>query len=280
VFELTLRNVATFDLVILNAEFDLWQVSDLSKNRVRRLGELRLDPRTTTCDSDHQMRAYYKQGAESPLNLFWHASPDALQAVEDFREGKSPIFEIQSHFLLSTTTWLDPEGKPKMQELAWEGGWFGNTWPLTKVVADVEWLAVLDALKFKHHTLDRLKWPAMPPAFSRAELHLADAWRCHRTGDDDGCLSACQKAFECLGFDLYKDGPKKRIEVLALLMDGAEPRKIEVVDQLMDSLQGFFHLGRHAGETPIKLTHYDSQLAVACATTLMSYLAPNYKAKP
>jgi hypothetical protein len=276
-FETSLKNNSTEGVAVLAAEFDLWQVSDMNQTRVRRMGELRLDPRITAIEEKHQIRTFYKPGEQSHLILIWHASPEGLQEVEDFREGKSPIFQIQSHFLLGSKTWLDPEGKIEARELQWEWVPTGHGWPLMKAIPDVEWLAVLDTLKFKHCTLDRLKWPTMPSAFSRAEKHLADAWRSHRTGHHDASLSSCYKAFECLGFDLYNNRDIERKKLVELLMEGAEPAKVDAVLTLMRTLQDFFHLGRHDRKEAVTLGHLDSQLAVACATTLMSYLAPNYK---
>ena len=117
----------------------------------------------------------------------------------------------------------------------------------------------------------------MPPAFSRAERHLADAWKNHHTADHDGTLLSCYKAFECLGFDLYGDDAVTRRKLVEQLLEGVEPQKIAAVEDLMKSLQGFFHLGRHDRSAPVTLTHLDSQLAVACATIVMSYLAPQHK---
>ena len=119
----------------------------------------------------------------------------------------------------------------------------------------------------------------MPPAFSRSEKHLRDAWHRHRVGEFEGSLVACYKAFECLGFNLFKNDEIKRREVVDLLMDGVEGEKNEVVLQLLKTLQDFCHLARHERGDPISIRHEDSQLALICASAALSYLAPLYKAE-
>jgi hypothetical protein len=279
VFEMSLKNpTASFVIRLLRSDFHLWQATDLSANRLQYLAELKLDPRTTVTDPNHQMKLEYKPGDQSLFYAWWFATPDDIQKVEDFRDGKSPVFKIESHFVASKTFLVD--GKPQSQSIDWDRPQSGNGWPLMKAIPDVEWLAVLDRLGFKHNTLDRLKWPSMPPAFARAEKHLSDAWRSHRTGDDDGCLTSCYKAFDCLGFDVLKNenGKPEPKEVIKLLVAGAEPDKVKAVDELVRKFRVFCHLGRHDSDAPVKLTHADSQFAVASATTILSYLANGYKA--
>ncbi len=257
---------------IVAIQFELWQTSDTSGNNERRIGDLRLDAQMTIMDSFTAVKSMLKPGEETPIRLAWGSTPDELQRIEDHRAGQSPVFRIRP-LLLVDMVWPTSEPREKWRTLfGWEGPMCGNGWPLWLTYPDRDWIKVLDALKFKHNTLDRLKWPALPPAFARSEEHLADAWRHHRMANFDAALNSCYKAFDCLGFNLTGDKVERR-EVLEMLMESAEREKREVVLHLLKALTNYFHLGRHEGGAPVKVTYRDSELAVTAATVAMSYLA-------
>src|SRR2546423_791118 len=68
-----------------------------------------------------------------------------------------------------------------------------------------DWDKLLNDIGFRHPVIDRLRWPNLPPAFQQSERNLIDAWKHYRAGLPHECLSACYKAFECLGFNLFAD---------------------------------------------------------------------------
>lgn len=276
-FHFKLKNEEACNSRVLNFHFELWQTTDMNFSNQRRVCELRLDPHRTVSENYSRFRALLGPVEETPLILYWTPSIDDLQEIEDHRKGETPIFCLKP-LLLVDAVW-PTEGPPQQwrREFGWAGPNCGNGWPLWMKMPDSDWLRILQSLQFKHHVLDRIKWPALPPVFRRSGEHLADGWERHRLGDPEGALMSCYKAFECLGFNLYGDDDLKRSEVLKLLMEGSEPEKSDVVMHIMQQLQKFFHLGRHEKGSPVKLTYADSQMALVCATTVLSYLGPYYK---
>jgi len=276
VFNFRLRNDPGSRARILGFQFELWQTSDTNGNRERRVGELRLDAQATICRSHDVLRTFLQPNEETPLRLVWATTPDDLQRIEDHRAGFSPVFRVRP-LLFVDAVW--PENGPPekwRKEFGWDGPNCGNGWPLVVTIPDHEWIKILDRLKFKHHTLDRLNWPALPPAFARSEEHLADAWQNHRTRNFDAALCSCYKAFDCLGFNLTGEKIDRR-KVLEILMQGAEPEKRDKVLDVLKSMTWFFHLGRHESGAPVQVTYEDSQMAVTSATVALSYLARHDK---
>lgn len=273
-FRFRLKNEPEAHVRILGFHWEFWQTSDTSGNRERRIGQLQLDAQSIICGlSQDEMKLTLKPGEDTPLQLFWPTTPDALQQIEDHRTGLSPVFRIRPLLLVDAIWPTQQAPREKWRTFyGWEGPRCGNGWPMWVTVPDREWIKVLDRLKFKHNTLDRLKWPALPPAFARSEEHLAAAWHYHRTGDFDAALNSCYKAFDCLGFNLTGEKVERK-ELLDTLMEKAEEEKRQALIQLLKALTNVFHLGRHEGRAPVKVTYGDSQLAVTAATVALSYLA-------
>lgn len=277
-FHFKLKNDQTSHSRILGFHFELWQCSDASANSERRLCDLRLDAQPTISEDYTKLRPALNPNEDTPLRLSWTPTTDELQSVEDHRKGLSPAFRVKP-LLLVDAVW--PTTGPREQwrtAFGWDGPNCGNGWPLMLKMTDYEWIAILDRLNFKHNDLDRLIWPTLPPAFARSEAHLAAAWKSHRTGKFDAALNSCYKAFDCLGFNLTGQ-TIKRGEVLEFLMDGAEPEKQAAAMEVLKSMTGFCHLGRHENGPPINVTYEDSQFAVSGVTAALSYLATYHKSK-
>lgn len=239
VFQFRLKNDPGAITRILGLHVELWQTADTSGNRERRVGELKLDAQLIVTDSQYGFKSALRPGEETPLRLVWPTTPEALQAIEDYRAGMSPVFRIRPILMLEAV-WPNDGPRGKWRNVCgWDHPMCGNGWPLWLTIPDREWIALLNRLNFKHNTLDRLKWPALPPAFKRWEENLAAAWQYHRTGDFDAALNACYKAFDCLGFNLTGSLDVKRREVLQLLMEGAEDDKKTSALELLKSLQNF-----------------------------------------
>jgi len=257
---------------ICSAEFELWLVND----RSRGLGEFlaRLDPdiRGYVTETGAQLVAQFREKQESRCRLLWHYTPEQLQKVEDARAGGKALFHLYARFSVQSI-WPSPKEEPtEIHEFEAPSGKSGG-WPLLIEIAESDWIGLLAEVGFRHPVTDRVPWPALPPALSRSQGHLDDAWDYYRRNRPAEALASCHKAFECLGFDLTgKEIGRK--DVLDLLMGGAEREKQEAVLAILRNLQGFFHLGRHDKHAPVRLTQHDAQLAVVCAATLLAYLAP------
>jgi hypothetical protein len=277
-FHFRLKNPLGAITRILGMHFELWQTSDLNGNNARRIAELRPDAQRTFNDSFGDLMTTLKGNENTPIRLVWLTVPDELQRIEDHRAGQSPTFRVFPMLLLEIV-W--PTNAPREQWrtfFGWERPNCGNGWPLWLPVREQEWFGILERLQFKHNTLDRMKWPILPPAFSRSEDHLAAAWHNHRSGNFDAALTSCYKAFDCLGFNLTGEKQERR-DVLELLMDGAEPEKKAKVVEILKGLTAFLHFGRHESGAPVQVTYEDSQFAVTSTTVALSYLAQYYKVR-
>jgi hypothetical protein len=224
-----------------------------------------------TAFSNDQPALDFKGRETAPYRVLWHYTPEQIQKVEDFRRGDEAFLEVRAMFVVqSLTPAARPTEQPKVEH-AIETPGHNMGWPMRIQIPESEWIKVLDKIGFRSPITDRLPWPVLPPAFKRAESHLNDAWNYYRTGDADGTLSACYKAFECLGFDLLGKILDRRT-VVQHLLDNAEAEKIDAILALLKSLQDYFHLGRHDRRTPVTLTIRNAQLAVISSAALLSYL--------
>jgi hypothetical protein len=256
---------------ICSTEFELWLPDDRGGKIGHRLAPLGSDIRGEVTEPRAQLLPEFKENQRSRCRLLWHYTPEQLQEVEDARAGGKVTFYVYARFTVQSV-WPHPN-EPNSVTHEIEAPGHEGGWPLTIEIAESDWIALLAKIAFKHPVLERMPWPIFPPAFSRAESHLNDAWVYYRKGDAPACLTSCFKAFECLGFDLFgKEVARK--DVLDLLLAGVEPEKQQVVVLILRSMQNFFQFGRHDKHAPVSLSQQDAQMAVLCATSLLAYLAP------
>jgi hypothetical protein len=248
-------------------DFELWL--ELSGGP-RFLTALRPDIRGEVTEPNAQLLMEFRDTQQSRFRLLWHYTSEELQEIERIRNGGKPTFYVYANLFVQAI-WQQPNQPPQVEHVIETPGREGG-WPLVVAVAESEWIALLSQIGFKHPVMDRLPWPALPPAFARSEANLGDAWIYFRKGDPPGALNSCYKAFECLGFDLFGREVERK-EVFDLLMAGASPEKQKVILGLLRSLQNVFHLGRHDKTAPVPLTQADAQMAVTCATVLLAYLS-------
>jgi hypothetical protein len=280
-FDLTIENTAKRYVGFLSFEFELWQVNqqntlqaDTVAYRVAALGS---DIRGRLVESGAQVvPEMSRENQKSTFRLLWHYTPEQLQHIEDFRDGKEPIFEIRGNVQTMSRTVAVVLGEaPKDTRcetpLSPENGHF-----LQVRFSNSDWDKLLNDIEFKHPLLDRLRWPHLPPAFQQSERNLIDAWKHCRSGLPHECLSSCHKAFECLGFNLYSDEAIQRQKMLEVLMPNAQPKIREAILGLMKALQNYYQEGRHERGERAKLNQNDAEMAVVTATVFLGYLAPHY----
>jgi len=264
--EFAMENVSKRIVSIHSYQAELWLVID-DRNGCQKLANLEPDIRGLGTDPNWQLLAQFKGVQSCRFRVLWHYAAEQLQRVEDVRKGNDAYFQVRLQLFTGTR---DPGETEEIQQCEWPRG--GDGWPIIRI-AESDWAATLASIRFTHPVMDRLPWPAMPPEFGRLQEWLERAWQDHRAGNHDGAMVSCYKAFDCLGFNVYGlDVDKKK--TIEKLMETAEEEKREIVSNLILSLQKFFHLARHESKAPVALTHFDSQLALLCATTLLSYLAP------
>lgn len=275
------RGVLAIDLVmhhnirrlarIYATEFELWiEISGGS----RFLSVLRPDIRGEVTEQNVQILAEFRDTQQSRFRLLWHYTSEQLQEIEQLRKNGKVIFHLHARLSVQAVWPQSNQLTTSVQEFETPGREDG--WPFLINVAESEWISLLSQIGFKHPVMDRLTWPALPPAFTRAESNLTDAWNYFRKGDPPGTLNSCYKAFECLGFDLFGKEVERK-EVFDLLMAGAQPEKQRLILAMLRDLQNIFHLGRHDKAAPIVLTQADAQMAVACATVLLAYLGQSHQ---
>lgn len=270
-FQCKVVNTSRRTVHILSCHFELWQVLDNETNGARRIDALSGNIRERITGPAWQLIPVFQGEQESRMKLLWHYRPEQLQEIEDVRRGAPAVFQIRAELF----THVQPvRGGEEFYDCEVPRAETGTLLQFT--VPESEWIHLLERIGFRHPALDRLAWPALPPAFSRSGLWLREAWTKHRRGEVDAAIAACYKAFDCLGFNLYGPGVDKK-KTLEVLMDGAEPEKREIVMELLTQMGKFYHLARHESGPPVVLNDNDSQMAVVTATALLAYLGPYYK---
>jgi hypothetical protein len=254
---------------ICSADFELWLVKSVQRNW-RYLSTLHPDIRREVTNQNDRLIPEFKDQQKSSCRLLWHCTPEQLQQIEDERDGGNVLFYVYARFIVQAI-WPHPNEAESVTHEVETPGELGR-WPMLVEIAESDWVKLLSEVGFKHPIMDRLTWPSLPPAFSRAETHLNDAWNSYRRKQPESAMASCYKAFECLGFQLFGKEVERK-EVLDLLMDGAEPEKQQLILAVLRALQNFYQLGRHDKAAPIKLNQLDAQTAVVCTTALLNYLA-------
>ena len=270
IFDCALQNKAPRLATVLSQEYELWFTAQVHAGPAEFLSRLLFDLTSQLTNT-----AAYRQDEGRGLKLIWPFSTRQLQRIEDFRQGNEPYFEIRNRFLVKSQHYkTDGTSLHEAQfneESAFASG--TNAYPICFKIDHEEWTKLLDEIGFRHIILQELSLPAFPPEFRRAQDHLKEAWRHHRAGRERPALLSCFNAFECLGFDLMGTPDVKRVDVLALLMDGKEQAKQEKIKALWAAVGNYCHLGRHDKGPPVQLSHQDGELALVSATVLLKYLA-------
>jgi hypothetical protein len=273
VFECVLKNGAPRTANVICQEYELWLATEGSGGPREFISRLSFD--LTSISTSPQP---YQQQELRPFKLIWPFSPNQLQRIEDYRQGKEPYFELRNR-VVAHVRYIKTDGSPHgdshfVEEAAYDMD--TNGYPIHFKIDHVTWAEILNAVDFKQIILHELSIPTFPPAFQRPENHLKEAWGHHRAGREDAAMMSCFKAFECLGYSI-SGAQLTRADVLADLMTGQEDAKREKIKTLWESLSEYCHLGRHDKGPPVQLTHADGELAVVSATVLLRYLAGQTK---
>jgi hypothetical protein len=130
-------------------------------------------------------------------------------------------------------------------------------------------------MKFTHILLHEFPAPAYHPAFARSVAHWKSAWQHHRKNEPDAALTECYKAFECLGFDLLGGTVSRRQLIQSLLAQESAPKQEKFL-AILEKVQDFTHLARHAGTQPAGVNRDDSEMMLLCAASLLGYLSKHH----
>jgi hypothetical protein len=270
VFEMNVTNSGGRQARIVGFEFELWHIVNRSSNGGVYLANLRPD-------LQKDFPGKFEPSQSCNLRLIWHLTHEMVQQVEDQRDGKKPSLQVRTKLSVAAN-WKGQGTAWQPTEIAWEQPYDASgTYPIFLDIPASDWSKFLGDIGFRHLSLERYSTIKMPPEFRVPEAHLLRAWDHHRNNRSEEALQFCFKAFECLGFNLYNDDQMTRADLVKKILQGETKRKIDEVLKLVAALSGFFHLGRHEQGIAAGVSYKDSELALICASALMSYLA---KCKP
>jgi hypothetical protein len=217
----------------------------------------------------------FQQSQERPCELVWNYEWKHIQNIEESRQG-DVHFEIKGNLLVASDYASGPAGNC---EVAWDSPQLNYAYPIRLKIPQSDWVKLLDELKFTHILLYEFPAPEFHPAFARSAAHWKDAWNHHRKNEPESALMDCFKAFECLGFELTGSTVTRQQLVKSLFVN--EPNsKQEAFLALLEKLQTFMHLGRHAGTHPAKIHRDDSEMILLCAASLLGYLSKQHSRAP
>ena len=181
-------------------------------------------------------------------------------------------FEIKGNLLVAS----DYQGGAAVRrEVAWDFPQSKGAYPIHLKIPQSDWVRLLDEMKFTHILLYEFPAPAYHPAFARSAAHWTSAWEHHRKNEPDVALTECFKAFECLGFDLLGSTVNRRQLIQSLLAQESAPKQEKFL-AMLEKVQDFMHLARHAGTHPAKVNRDDSEMVLLCAASLLGYLSKNH----
>src|SRR5258707_1204339 len=213
----------------------------------------------------------FQQGQERQCEVVWNYERKDIQKIEDARQD-DVHFEMKGNLLVASDY---KGGNVVPREVAWDCPQVHNAYPIRLKIAQSNWVRLLDEMKFTHILLHEFPAPAYHPAFARSAAYWSDAWEHHRKNEPDAALTECFKAFECLGFDLLGSTVNRRQLVQSLLRQ--EPAsKQEKFLEMLEKVQDFMHLARHAGTQPANVNRGDSEMMLLCAASLLGYLSKHH----
>ncbi len=264
-FSFTIRNPNPCISCIWSYHFELYQAIDPGAAEIRFLGPLVANlPFLPDWLNDLQQ--------ERPCELVWNYERKDIQRIEDVRRD-DVHFEIKGNLLVAS----DYEGGNAVRrEVAWVSPQLNYAYPIRLKIPQSDWVTLLDEMKFTHILLHEFPAPTYHPAFARSAAHWRDAWEHHRKNEPDAALTECFKAFECLGFDLSGSTAVTRRQLIQSLLAQEAVSKQEKFLAMLEKVQDFMHLSRHAGNQPAKVNRDDSEMMLLCAASLLGYLSKHH----
>lgn len=266
VFTFTVANPNARVSSIWSYNFELYQIVDAAMNEIRFLGPLVANLVTTP-----DWLYGFQQSQERSCELVWRYERNDIQRIEDARRD-DVHFEIKGNFLVASDY---QSGNAPRREVAWDVPYSNNGYPIRLKIAQSDWIKLLDEMKFTHTLLHEFPAPPYHPAFARSAEYWRDAWEHHRKNEPDAALTQCFKAFECLGFELVGNPVSRRQLIQTLLAQEPAPKQEKFLEML-EKIQEFMHLSRHAGKQSAKVNRDDSEMMLLCAASLLGYLSKHH----
>jgi len=214
----------------------------------------------------------FQQSQERPCELVWNYERKQIQSIEDSRKGDA-LFEIKGSLLVASDY---GSGTNVKREVAWDVPWSRNAYPIRLTIPQSDWVKLLDEMKFTHIWLYEFPAPEFHAAFARSAEHWKEAWDHHRKNEPESALMACFKAFECLGFELHGSTTVSRQQVFSSILASEPHLKQEAFVAILEKLQDFMHLGRHAKGQASEIHGDDSEMILLCAASLLGYLSKQH----
>ncbi len=265
-FHFTINNPNPRVSRIWSYNFELYHVTNPQTAEIQFLG-----PLVANLPTLPDWLTDFHHGQERPCELVWNYERRHIQGIQDTRQD-DVHFEIKGNLLVASDY---SSGATANREVAWDLPQSSFRHPIRLQIAQSDWVKLLDDMKFTHILLHEFPAPEFHPAFARSAAQWKEAWNHHRKNEPDSALMGCFKAFECLGFELT--GTKlTRQQLVKALLDKEPDSKQEAFLAILEKLQDFMHLGRHAGSHPSKITRNESEMILLCAASLLGYLSKQH----
>jgi hypothetical protein len=214
----------------------------------------------------------FPQSQVRPCDLAWNFERGQIQSIEDSRNG-DVFFEVKGSLLVASDY---AGGAAAQREVAWDVPYLNNAYPIRLQIAQSDWVKLLDEMKFTHILLHEFPAPAFDPAFARSAAYWTEAWNHHRKNEADSALMSVFKAFECLGFELLGTTAASREQLVRSLLANEPKEKQDSFLEILDRLQIFMHLGRHAKGQPSRVNRNDSEMILLCSAAVLGYLSKQH----
>lgn len=191
-----------------------------------------------------------------------------LRCIEEQRSGSDLDIFIDSRVLVCEVRQINQEvtiGQPRETRLGEER--------LEYHIAQSEWIKHLKMLAWSE--IELIEMPARNLQTRSNIMRALDRFNvasdCYRRGMWDETLLNCRKSFEALIKDTAgSDDMTHGLEAInSLVPDG---QKAEKINDIIKSLAGYLHLGRHEKFPDLKITRYDALLVLHLTGALLAYL--------
>jgi hypothetical protein len=265
--ELTLRNTVKRVARIHNFDFELWH--DAGGAPYTIIGQLRPDFQNAR-DTAYKFIAEYQPEQQATMRFLWHYTPEQLQKIEDARRGGALNLRLYGHCLTVSTY---PNQTSTVAD--WENCMSINNsgYPYCFTIPQSDWVSLLEKIGFRHVLLREIDWPPFPPAWTRSQEELREAWNHHRAGRYEEAMLSCRRALECIAINITGDPKAKRNAVIEQLFPNFPTSKQQALANLWGSIQDTLNVAVHNNVQQVTWSKQDSELLLLCTTATLGRLS-------
>src|SRR5260370_5131224 len=221
-------------------------------------------------DAVYKFIAEFQAEQEATMRFLWHCTADALQRIEEMRNGGPPNFRLYGQFSVQSTY----PGTNSTTQVCFENFMSAKGgYPYIFQIAQSEWVQLLEKIGFRHVILHELEWPPIPPGWTRSGDGLKEAWNHHRAGKYEEAMLSCRRALECIAINVTGDPKAKRDAVIQHLFPAFPIHKQQAFANLWGSVQDTLNVAVHNNIQPVTWSKDDSELLLLCTMAPIVRLA-------